>query len=209
MTTAFEARYWNEFSFIAGVDEAGRGPLAGPVVAAAAIFDKGFQPSRLLKKVDDSKALSAELREELAEAIKHTALAFAIAEAGPETIDRINILQATFLSMNRAIEQLSTTPDFLLIDGNRFKSTRPIPFETVVKGDAKVFSIAAASILAKTHRDAVMMRLDKDFPNYGFAEHFGYPTPSHIAAIRQHGRSAIHRLTFKLKALGEKSEQSR
>jgi ribonuclease HII len=205
MTTNYEKRYWEKFSRIAGIDEAGRGPLAGPVVAAAVIFQKNFMPKGILKLVNDSKQLTASERIELAEEIKLKSSAYAISECDAETIDQINILQATFLAMTRAAEALSPLPEFLLIDGNRFKSTLSIPFETVVKGDTKVFSIAAASILAKTHRDALMVEWDKKNSHYGFAHHFGYPTAEHIAAIKRYGRSTLHRQSFKLKALGEKS----
>ncbi|NTV46901.1 MAG: ribonuclease HII [Chlorobiales bacterium] len=204
LTTEFEARYWHEFRHICGIDEVGRGPLAGPVVAAAVMFEQGFIPTGLLTAVADSKTLLPETRSKIAEEIKRQALSVGIAEIGPETIDRINILQATFLAMNHTVEQLSPPPEFLLIDGNRFRSTLPIPYETVVKGDAKVFSIAAASIVAKVHRDALMTELDRAYPEYGFCHHFGYPTPKHIDAIKKHGRSEVHRKSFKLSLLNEK-----
>lgn len=199
-----EQRHWQMHQWVAGVDEAGRGPLAGPVVAAAVMFEQGFVPLRELRSVTDSKKLSADERAELAAAIRKAAVAIGIGVVEADTIDRLNILQATFLAMSQAIEQLSPCPEFLFIDGNRFKSVLPIPFQTVVKGDATVFSIAAASIIAKVHRDTLMTELDAKFPEYGFAQHFGYPTPEHIEAIRKYGRSPQHRKSFKLAVLGEK-----
>lgn len=204
MKTDFEQSYWRVYARIAGVDEVGRGCLAGAVVAAAVVFEHGFEPKGVLTKVNDSKQLTPDLREELAEAIKASAKCYAIAEVSPSEIDSLNIFNATMRAMNCAIEQLSPPPDFLLIDGNRFKPTLPIAFETVVKGDSKVFSIAAASILAKVHRDTLMKLLDSAYPQYGFANHVGYATREHINAIKQYGRCAIHRQSFKLKELGEK-----
>ncbi len=204
MKIDFEMRYWRVYSHIAGIDEVGRGCLAGAVVAAAVVFERNFKPKGILQQVNDSKQLSPPLREELADAIKRTALCYAIAEVPPSEIDKHNILNATMRAMNQAIEQLSPTPDFLFIDGNYFKPVLPIPFETVVKGDSNVFSIAAASILAKVHRDNLMKQLDADYPQYGFAKHVGYATQEHIDAIRRYGRCAIHRQSFKLKALSEK-----
>ncbi len=204
MTTAFEQELWKTTEFICGVDEVGRGPLAGAVVAAAVMFEQKFTPRGKLRFVNDSKQLDDAMRETLDQEIRQTALAVGIGIVEPETIDRVNILQATFLAMNQAIEQLSPTPQLLLIDGNRFKPALPISYQTIVKGDAKVFSIAAASIVAKVYRDKLMKELHAEFPQYGFDTHFGYPVPSHIAAIRKHGRSAVHRKSFKLAALGEK-----
>ncbi len=204
MNTEFEQPYWRKYAHIAGVDEVGRGCLAGSVVAAAVIFERGFKPDGILKKVSDSKQLAPALREELADAIKRTALCYALAEVPPSEIDKHNILNATMRAMNQAVEQLSPVPDFLFIDGNTFKPVLPIAFQTVVKGDSKVFSIAAASILAKVHRDNVMKQLDAEYPQYGFAKHVGYATPEHINAIRRYGRCAIHRQSFRLKALSEK-----
>lgn len=209
MTTAFEQELWLKYHFVAGVDEVGRGPLAGPVVAAAVMFEHGYTPTRALQSVSDSKKLAPSVRLELATAIRAEALAVGIGVVDVETIDKLNILNATFLAMTRAIEQLSPRPDFLLIDGNRFKSTLAIPFQTIVKGDSKIFSIAAASILAKVHRDSLMIALDAQFPKYHFAQHFGYPTPDHLDAIRKYGRCAIHRRSFKLAALGEKTAAQR
>ncbi len=209
MTTAFEQELWLKYHSVAGVDEVGRGPLAGPVVAAAVMFERGYTPTRALQSVSDSKKLAPSVRLELAAAIRAEALAVGIGVVDVETIDKLNILNATFLAMTRAIEQLSPRPDFLLIDGNRFKSTLAIPFQTIVKGDSKIFSIAAASILAKVHRDSLMIALDAQFPEYHFAQHFGYPTPEHLEAICKYGRCAIHRRSFKLAALGEKTAAQR
>lgn len=204
MKTEFEQSYWRVYSRIAGVDEVGRGCLAGAVVAAAVVFERGYEPKGILQKVNDSKQLAPALREELADAIKQSAQCYAIAEVSPSEIDRLNIFNATMQAMNRAVESLAPLPDFLLIDGNHFKPVLPIAFETVVKGDSKVFSIAAASILAKDYRDKLMKLLDADYPQYGFANHVGYATREHIDAIRRYGRSPIHRQSFKLKALSEK-----
>ncbi|MFN3561698.1 MAG: ribonuclease HII [Chloroherpetonaceae bacterium] len=204
METAFEQPYWRVYSRIAGVDEVGRGCLAGAVVAAAVVFERGYKPKGILQKVNDSKQLVPALREELADAIKEAAQCYAIAEVSPSEIDKLNIFNATMQAMNRAVESLSPLPDFLFIDGNHFKPVLPIAFETVVKGDSKVFSIAAASILAKDYRDKLMKLLDADYPQYGFANHVGYATREHIDAIKRYGRCAIHRQSFKLKALSEK-----
>ncbi len=204
MKTEFEQPYWRVYSHIAGVDEVGRGCLAGAVVAAAVVFERGYEPKGILQKVSDSKQLAPALREELADAIKQSAQCYAIAEVSPSEIDRLNIFNATMQAMNRAVESLAPLPDFLFIDGNHFKPMLPIAFETVVKGDSKVFSIAAASILAKDYRDKLMKLLDADYPQYGFANHVGYATREHIDAIKRYGRCAIHRQSFKLKALSEK-----
>lgn len=189
---------------VCGIDEAGRGPLAGPVVAAAVVFPRFFRPSGILEKLNDSKKLSAELRQELVPAIQHAALDWAMGSVDAGTIDRINIFQAAMLSMNHAVESLKALPELLLVDGNRFRSCLPIPYQTIVKGDSRVFSIAAASVMAKTHRDRLMTEYGKLFPQYGFEQHFGYPTAQHISAIASYGRCEIHRKTFKLRKLGEK-----
>lgn len=204
MTLETELHYWRTSCFIGGVDEVGRGPLAGAVVAAAVMFERGFVIPPALKAVNDSKQVDALLRERLAEEIYKRALSVAVCETDVETIDRVNILQATFLAMRGAIECLSPPPEFLLIDGNRFLSPYPVPYQTVVKGDSTVFSIAAASIVAKVHRDRLMKALATTYPHYNLDRNMGYPTPDHIAAIRKHGRCPIHRLSFKLSALGEK-----
>lgn len=176
---------------VCGVDEAGRGPLAGPVVAAAVILD----PQRPIEGLNDSKKLSAKRREALAAEIRERALAWAVAEASVEEIDRINILQASFLAMRRAVEGLALRPEKALIDGNRCPAL-DCPTEPIVGGDGKVASIAAASILAKTVRDAGMLVLHADFPVYGFDRHMGYPTAFHLQALREHGPSPVHRRSY-------------
>lgn len=176
---------------VCGVDEAGRGPLAGPVVAAAVILD----PQRPIDGLNDSKKLSAKRREALAVAIREQALAWAVAEASVDEIDRINILQASFLAMRRAVESLSLRPEKALIDGNRCPAL-DCPTEAIVGGDGKVASIAAASILAKTVRDAGMLLLHAEFPMYGFDRHMGYPTAFHLQALREHGPSRVHRRSY-------------
>jgi len=176
---------------VAGVDEAGRGPLAGPVVAAAVILD----PSRPVAGARDSKRLSPTQREALAARIREQALAWAVASASVEEIDTLNILQASLLAMRRAIEALSPAADFALIDGNRLPVLR-IAARAVVGGDATEPAISCASILAKTWRDAHMCELDRQYPGYGFAVHFGYPTPEHRARLEQLGPSAIHRRSY-------------
>ncbi len=204
LTTAYEIPLWQELSRVCGIDEAGRGPLAGPVVAAAVVFPRHFRQKGILERIDDSKTLTAELRRKLVPAIHDAAEEWAIGIVDAETIDRINILQATMLAMNRAVESLGSIPELLLVDGNRFSPCLPVPFRTIVKGDSKVFSIAAASILAKTCRDELMVEYGKQYPGYGFEQHFGYPTGAHVEAIASIGRCAIHRKSFKLRKLGEK-----
>ena len=176
---------------ICGVDEAGRGPLAGAVVAAAVILD----PARPIEGLGDSKKLSERARDRLAPIIRERALAWAVAEASVEEIDRLNILQATMLAMQRAVAGLARRPDLVRVDGNRCPLLE-LPCEAVVKGDATVPAIAAASILAKTVRDAQLMVLDTAHPEYGFAKHKGYPTADHLAALRRHGVLACHRRSF-------------
>lgn len=176
---------------VCGIDEAGRGPLAGPVVAAAVILD----PARPIAGLNDSKKLSALKRESLALEIRAKAIAFCVAEASPAEIDRINILQATFLAMQRAVAGLTITPLRAVVDGNRCPKL-PIPVEAVVKGDGKIAAIAAASILAKTVRDHGMLELHAQFPQYGFDRHMGYPTAVHLAALQAHGASPHHRRSF-------------
>ncbi len=200
----YEDRFWADHQRVCGIDEAGRGPLAGPVVAAAVIFPRFFKPGGHLLELDDSKNLTPDRRESLSHAIRENALGFSISVIDHGTIDDLNIFRATMLAMNNAAESLQPLPDLLLIDGNRFTPGLPIPYRTIVKGDAKVFSIAAASILAKTSRDSIMSRYAEDYPQYGFDRHHGYPTKDHIAAIAEHGRCPLHRKSFKLKALGEK-----
>lgn len=176
---------------VCGVDEAGRGPLAGPVVAAAVILD----PARPIPGLNDSKKLSERKREALAILIRERALAWAVAEASIEEIDRLNILHATMLAMQRAVAALTVRPESAMIDGNRCPKL-DIPAEAVVKGDGKIASIAAASILAKTVRDAGMLALHAQYPMYGFDRHMGYPTAAHFAALEAHGASPVHRRSF-------------
>jgi ribonuclease HII len=176
---------------IAGVDEAGRGPLAGPVVAAAVVLD----PRRPIDGLRDSKQLTAARRRELAVMIRASALAYAVAQASVAEIDRLNILQASLLAMRRAIEALNPPADLVLVDGNRLPMIA-IGARAIVGGDAIEPAISAASILAKTHRDALMLRLHARYPQYGFARHFGYPTPQHLALLNELGPCAVHRRTF-------------
>ena len=176
---------------IAGVDEAGRGPLAGPVVAAAVIFPKKF----VMDGVDDSKKLSARKREELFLMISQQAMSVGVGIIDHKEIDRINILQATHVAMRKALENLTVKPDYVLVDGNSFKHDT-LRFQNIIGGDAKSFTIAAASIIAKVTRDRLMCELDACFPQYGFARHKGYGTPQHIEAIRTYGICEIHRKSF-------------
>ena len=176
---------------IAGVDEAGRGPLAGPVVAAAVILDD-LKP---IKGLNDSKLLTARTRERLFDEIHAKALCFCIAQASVEEIDELNILHATMLAMRRAVEGLRLRPNKVLVDGNRLPVLK-IAAEAIVKGDAKVKAISAASILAKVHRDRLCLRLHEQHPQYGFDGHKGYPTPAHLAALRAHGACPEHRRSF-------------
>ena len=182
---------WLPEGLVCGCDEAGRGPLAGPVVAAAVILD----PQNPVSGLNDSKKLSAKRREALAIEIRARALAWSVAEASVEEIDRINILQASMLAMQRAVEGLTIRPEKALIDGNRCPALA-CPVEAVVGGDGKVASIAAASILAKTVRDAGMLLLHADYPMYGFDRHMGYPTAFHLQALREHGASPVHRHSY-------------
>lgn len=181
---------------VAGVDEAGRGPLAGPVVAAAVILN----PSRPIEGVGDSKALTERQRDVLAVQIREHALAWSVAWADAAEIDTLNILQATFLAMRRALSGLRVAPAHVQVDGNRAPSLIGLGLqchvETIVKGDAKVAAIGAASILAKTTRDAMLVQLDQIYPGYGLAGHKGYPTAAHCAALAKLGPSAIHRMSF-------------
>lgn len=176
---------------VAGVDEAGRGPLAGPVVAAAVILDE-LKPISGLK---DSKVLTEKRREALFDEIRAKALCCSIAEASVDEIDTLNILHATMLAMRRAVEGLRLPPTRVLVDGNRLPVLR-VPAEAIVKGDAKVKAISAASILAKVHRDRLCHALDEIHPQYGFATHKGYPTPEHLEALRIHGACVVHRRSF-------------
>ena len=179
------------YKYVCGCDEAGRGPLCGPVVAAAVILPVDIE----IPGLNDSKKLTEKRREALFDVIKESAIAYAIAEASPEEIDEINILNASMLAMKRAVEALEVKPDFALIDGNCSRGF-DIPTKTVVKGDSISASIAAASILAKVTRDRGCIELDRMYPEYGIAQHKGYPTKLHMDAVREYGPSKIHRKTF-------------
>lgn len=187
--------FYHKFNnYEAGCDEAGRGCLAGPVVAAAVIFDKKYKN----KWINDSKKLNETQRNELREEIEEKALTWAVAYVYQDMIDQINILNASILAMHKALDQLTHTPDFILVDGNRFNPYKNIPFKTVVQGDSKYMSIAAASILAKTHRDAYMVKLHADFPQYDWINNKGYPTPNHRKALAEYGITIHHRKSFNL-----------
>jgi len=194
-----ENEYWaNSINCLAGIDEVGMGALAGPVVAAAAVFKQTTSSSLSLRSVAirDSKTLSVKQREKAAAWIKENASAWAIGEAGVEEITALNIRAASHLAMRRAIEKLKLSPDLLLIDGTPAQIHSTIPAINIVDGDAKCFSIAAASILAKVYRDQLMSELDHLYPQYGFASHKGYGTQRHLAALRLHGVSPYHRSTY-------------
>lgn len=183
--------YEEGFQAVCGIDEAGRGPLAGPVFAAAVILPPGL----IIEGLNDSKQLSEKKREELFDVICREAACYGIGMADHREIDRMNILQATFEAMRRAVSQLSARPDLALVDGNRDPGL-DIETRTVIKGDAKSASIAAASILAKVSRDRFMLELDREYPAYQFVKHKGYPTKAHYQAIRENGPSPVHRKTF-------------
>ena len=187
------------FSCVCGVDEAGRGPLAGPVCAAAVILP----PDLVIEGLNDSKKLTDKRRRALYDVITEQALAYGIAFASEQEIDEINILQATFLAMRRAVEQLKLRPELALVDGNREPDFGEIPVRTIIKGDSLSANIAAASILAKVTRDRFMEEQDAIYPQYGFALHKGYGTQAHYAALREHGPCPIHRRTFLKKFYGE------
>ena len=186
-----EKKHSKGYRAVCGCDEAGRGPLCGPVVAAAVILPLGLE----IEGLNDSKKLTEKKRERLFDIIKEKAIAYAIAEASPEEIDEYNILNASMLAMRRAVEALPVKADFALIDGNCSRGFE-IPTETVVKGDSISYSIAAASILAKVTRDRGCIELDRMYPEYNIAKHKGYPTKEHMDAVREHGPSPIHRKTF-------------
>lgn len=187
--------YFDKFNkYEAGCDEAGRGCLAGPVTAAAVIFDKNYQN----KWINDSKKLKESDREALRIEIEQAALSWSVAFVYQETIDQINILNASILAMHKALDGLKIIPDFILVDGNKFKPYKNVPFQTIIQGDGKYMSIAAASILAKTHRDAYMKKLHLEFPEYDWEHNKGYPTPKHRAAIAQFGITIHHRKSFNL-----------
>ncbi|MBR2930358.1 MAG: ribonuclease HII [Clostridia bacterium] len=186
-----EEIYAKGYTAVCGCDEAGRGPLCGPVVAAAVILPRGL----IIDGLDDSKKLTEKKREKLYDVIIKEALAYAIAEASPEEIDEYNILNASMLAMRRAVDALGVKADFALIDGNCSRGFE-IPTETVVKGDSRSYSIAAASILAKVTRDRGCIELDRLYPEYGIAKHKGYPTKEHMDAVREFGPAPIYRRTF-------------
>ena len=192
----FDKRYYNEYPLVCGVDEAGRGPLAGDVYAAAVIF----APDMVIEGINDSKKLSEKKRDELFEEIKSKALCWAVAAASVEEIEKLNILNAAMLAMQRAVQGLSVQPAYLLVDGNKSPSLA-IPCETVIKGDATSASIAAASIMAKVARDRYMTEQAKYYPQYGFEKHKGYGTAEHRAAILQYGACPLHRPSFLTKIL--------
>lgn len=189
--------YFNEGLVEAGCDEAGRGPLAGPVFAAAVILPPDFHHPLL----NDSKQMSAKNRDLLREVIEKEAVSWAVEAVSAEEIDAVNILNASILGMQRAVRKLTTRPDFLLIDGNRFKPFDGYRYQCFVKGDARFAQIAAASVLAKTYRDEHMSRLAKDYPQYGWERNMGYPTREHVDAIIKYGYSPHHRKSFHLKEL--------
>jgi ribonuclease HII len=188
------ARYYKKNIIEAGCDEAGRGCLAGPVVAAAVILPQGYENILL----NDSKKLSANARAKLRPEIEQEAIAWAVAFVDNNEIDDINILNASFLAMHRAVDKLGQKPDLLLIDGNRFNPYPNIDHKCFIKGDGRFMSIAAASILAKTHRDEYMKNLDRKFPGYGWSRNMGYPTQEHRDGIRKLGVTSYHRLSFQL-----------
>jgi ribonuclease HII len=193
--------YYHAGRVEAGCDEAGRGCLAGAVYAAAVILP----PSFINDELNDSKQLTAHQRYELRPIIEREAIAWAVGTASPEEIDKLNILRCSILAMHRAIDALKVRPDELIIDGNRFKPYGKTPYTTIVKGDGKYMSIAAASVLAKTYRDDYMMRLHEEYPVYQWDKNKGYPTPAHRAAIKEYGTTPYHRMTFNLLGDGQLS----
>nr|WP_321225201.1 ribonuclease HII [uncultured Psychroserpens sp.] len=186
--------YFSKLEFECGTDEAGRGCLAGPVTAAAVILPKKFYNVTL----NDSKQLSELKRNLLKPIIEQQALTFSFAHISPDEIDSINILNASILAMHKSIDQLKIVPEFIIVDGNKFKPFKNIPSQTIIKGDSKYTSIAAASILAKTYRDAYMNEIDKEFPMYNWKKNKGYPTKEHREAIRKYGITKYHRKSFRL-----------
>lgn len=186
--------YYEQGRVEAGCDEAGRGCLAGSVYAAAVILP----PDYLNERLNDSKKLTARQRYTLRQDIERDAVAWAVGVVTPQEIDQINILNASILAMHRALDQLQVRPEAIIVDGNRFKPYRDLPHTTIVKGDGKYLSIAAASILAKTYRDDEMVRLAQEYPDYDWQHNMGYPTRKHREAIRQHGITPYHRRTFNL-----------
>jgi ribonuclease HII len=189
----YEIELWERgFDRIAGVDEAGIGPMAGPVVAGAVVLPRDYK----LRSLDDSKKLDVTTREQLAERIKTDAVAWAVGVAEVEEIDRLNVYHAGLLAMKRAVENLKVLPDYILVDARAIRECQ-VPQRGIIRGDQLSASIAAASIIAKTTRDAMMVELDRKFPGYGFASHKGYPTPAHFQALRELGAAAIHRRSFR------------
>ncbi|WP_019668778.1 ribonuclease HII [Eudoraea adriatica] len=188
-------KYYRKNEFEAGTDEAGRGCLAGPVTAAAVILPSSFTE----KSLNDSKKLSETIRNRLRPLIELRALSFSVAHIQTDVIDNINILNASILAMHKAINTLSSKPSFIIVDGNRFKPINEIPYECIIKGDSKFQSIAAASILAKTHRDAYMEKIHEEFPMYNWKQNKGYGTREHREAIMKYGITKYHRRSFKLK----------
>lgn len=186
--------FYNLDLSIAGTDEAGRGCLAGPVTAAAIILPKNFDN----KLINDSKLLNPDTRNSLRECLENEAICYGVAHVSMEEIDKVNILNASILAMHRALDRLNKTPNHIIVDGNRFKAFRDIPHECVIKGDSKFMSIAAASILAKTYRDAYMESIHEEFPMYNWKKNKGYPTREHRQAIREFGPSPYHRKSFRL-----------
>ncbi len=195
--------FWSGICIEAGCDEVGRGCLAGPVVAAAVIIDKKFDHDL----INDSKKLTTKVRLELDQYIRENAVDFAIAEVPPSFIDQHNILNASIHAMHLALDQLKTRPELILVDGNRFHPYNFIPHECIVKGDSKVLSIAAASILAKNYRDQLMLKLHEEFPEYAWDKNVGYPTKAHREAIKKHGTTPYHRMSFKLLSDSDKSSE--
>jgi len=185
---------YSGFTLETGTDEAGRGCLSGPVVAAAVILPEDFHHILL----NDSKQLSEKKRQELRPYIEEHAIAFGVSFIHQEEVDELNVLQASITGMHRSIEMLKTQPEFIIVDGNKFKPYKDIPHETIIKGDAKFMSIAAASVLAKTYRDEYMEKIHQEFPQYNWKKNKGYPTKEHREAIRQFGITPYHRKTFKL-----------
>ena len=185
---------FSEFEFECGTDEAGRGCLAGPVTAAAVILTKDFN----LELLNDSKKLSEKTREKLKPIIEELSVSFSVTHLEPNIIDEINILNASIRAMQESILKLSPTPNYIIVDGNRFKPVENIPHSTIIKGDSKFMSIAAASVLAKTYRDAYMNKIHEEFPMYNWKQNKGYPTKEHRAAIKKYGPCKYHRMTFKL-----------
>ena len=185
---------YSEYNLECGTDEAGRGCLAGPVTAAAVILPDDFKNELL----DDSKVLSKKKRNILKPIIENETLCFGVAHIDPDQIDKINILNASILAMHKAIETLDPVPNFIIVDGNKFKPFLNIPFETIIKGDGKFMSIAAASVLAKTYRDAYMCKIHEEFPMYNWKQNKGYPTKEHREAIKTYGATKYHRKSFRL-----------